>query len=155
MTAPSAPEIRFAFTIEAEIEPPRSSGCGPLGQRLHIPITGGRVDGPRLRGRILPGGSDWPVIGPDGNSRIDAHYTIEAEDGTLIYVRNRGIRVSSAEALEQVRSGREPETGSFYMRAAPVFDAPDGPHEWLRHRIFLSTLQPTPTGVIVHVFEVA
>lgn len=154
MTAPCPPALDFAFRIEAEIAAPLRAGPAPHGDRLHIPITGGPVSGPRLQGRILPGGSDWPVIGPDGNTRIDAHYTVEAVDGALIYVRNRGLRISSADALDRVRAGETLPPEEFYMRAAPVFDAPDGPHGWLRERLFVSTIRPLAEGVVVDVFVV-
>ncbi|MGG7567848.1 DUF3237 domain-containing protein [Rhodovulum sp. DZ06] len=148
------PGLAWAFTIDAEIAAPRSAGPAPHGERLHIAITGGRVHGPRLSGRVLPGGSDWPLIGPDGNSRIEAAYSIEAADGALIFVRNRGIRVSSAETLAALRRGEAVAPGAVYLRAAPVFDAPDGPHAWLRERLFVSVVSPGKTAVQVDVYEV-
>lgn len=151
---PATPGLDLAFTIEAEIDPPRAAGPGPMGERLHIPITGGRVFGPRLAGRILPGGSDWPVIGPDGHSRIHAHYTIEAEDGTLIYVENNGLRVSSPEVLSRLRAGEQVPAEEFYMRAAPVFDAPNGPHRWLSERLFICSLAPAGGRILIEVYEV-
>lgn len=154
MSEPHVPTLALAFRIEAEIATPRRAGPGPFGERLHIPITDGRVHGPRLSGRILPGGSDWPIIGPDGHTRVEAHYTIEAEDGTLIYVRNRGIRVSSAEALDRVRRGETVDPSEFYMRGAPTFDVPDGPHAWLRERLFVCSIRPTPSGVCIDVWSV-
>jgi hypothetical protein len=63
MHNPVEPQLEYVFTITAEIERPRSAGLSPTGERLHIPIIGGTVTGPKLKGRILPGGSDWPIIG--------------------------------------------------------------------------------------------
>lgn len=154
MKAPDVPALEHVFTIEAEIAEPRSSGDGPNGRRLHIPITGGRVFGLRLNGQILPGGSDWPVMGPDGNSVIEAHYTIEADDGTLIYVRNRGMRVSDAATLASVRAGELVAPGAFYMRTAPVFDVPDGPHGWLRTSLFICSALPGERSVVLETFRV-
>ncbi|MBF9031101.1 DUF3237 family protein [Rhodobacterales bacterium HKCCE3408] len=154
MSRPPTPALGYVFSIEAEIAEPRSAGPGPFGERLHIPIIGGRVHGPRLEGVILSGGSDWPLIGPDGNSRIEAHYSIEAADGTLIRVVNRGLRVSSAEVLVRLRGGEPVDPSEVYMRAAPVFDAPDGPHSWLRERLFICSLAPAGSVVCIDVFEV-
>lgn len=154
MICPQVPGLEFVFAIEAQIAPPRSAGTGPYGERLHIPILGGQVHGPRLSGHILPGGSDWPVIGPDGNSIISAHYTIEASDGTLIYVQNQGLRVSTAEALSAVRAGTDPGPDAFYMRAAPRFDCADGPHDWLRRSLFVCALAPGPGCVTINVYRV-
>lgn len=148
------PKLTHVFSIFADIATPRNAGPSPLGARLHIPITGGRVDGPKLKGRVLPGGSDWPVIMPDGNSQIDAHYSIELDDGTLIYVHNKGMRISSQDALSRVREGEELPSEEFYMFAAPVFDAPNGVHQWLRERIFVSKIKPSTESVIVDVYVV-
>lgn len=154
MTRPATPGLEFVFDIEAEIDTPRSAGGSPLGERLHIPITGGRVQGPRLSGRILPGGSDWPVIGPDGNSRIEAHYTIEAADGTLIYVVNKALRISSPEVTARLRAASTVSPDEYYMRGAPVFDAPDGPHQWLRENLFVCSIAPTGARICIEVFRV-
>jgi hypothetical protein len=154
MTAPDVPSLKYVFTIEADITQPRSSGSGPNGRRLHIAITGGRVFGPRLTGRVLPGGSDWPVIRPDGNSVIEAHYTIEADDGTLVYVRNRGLRVSDTATLDLVKAGKPVPTAAFYMRTAPIFDAPDGAHGWLNTCLFVCSARPLSGSVRLETFRV-
>lgn len=152
--SPPKPSLHPVFTIEAQIAPPQSAGAAPHGERLHIPITGGRVHGTHLTGEVLPGGSDWPVIGPDGNSRIHACYTIRADDGTLIYVVNRGLRVSSDDVLRRLRAGHAVDPSEVYMRAAPVFDAPDGKHAWLRERLFICSLLPSKTSVEIDVYVV-
>ena len=154
MSGPVRPSLDHVFTIEADIDPPRSAGMGPHGERLHIPIIGGRIHGPRLNGRILPGGSDWPVIGPDGNSRIEAHYTIEADDGTLIYVVNKALRVSSPEVTARLRAGETVSPSAFYMRGAPVFDAPSGPHRWLSETLFVCSLLPRGRSIVIDVYKV-
>lgn len=155
MTPPNAPALDYAFTITAQIARPRSAGAGPSGERLHIPITGGSVTGPRLSGHVLPGGSDWPVITADGHSHIEAHYTIEADDGTLIYVVNQGLRVSSDQVRARLRAGEAVDPAEYYMRGAPVFDAPTGPHRWLSERLFLCTIAPRADHVVIQVFAVA
>lgn len=154
MSGPVTPGLEYVFTIEAEIAAPRAAGSGPMGERLHIPITGGTVHGPRLSGRILPGGSDWPLIGPDGHSRIEAHYTIEADDGTLIYVVNEGLRVSSDEVRAQLRAGEPVPPDAYYMRAAPRFDTPDGPHAWLRENLFVCSIAPAGDRIAIPVFRI-
>src|SRR5262245_56807592 len=53
------------FTIHAELEAITSLGQTPYGERRVIGILGGTVRGPRLAGRILPGGQDWQIIRSD------------------------------------------------------------------------------------------
>lgn len=148
----SAPALEFVFEIRARIGAVQRAGAGPMGERQHIPILGGSVAGPRLNGRILPGGSDWPLTRADGNSVIDAHYTVEADDGSLIYVHNRGLRVSGAEVLDRLRRGEPVAPHEMYFRSAPVFDAPHGPHGWLNDHLFVATLERVGDGVQVRVF---
>jgi hypothetical protein len=62
------------------------------GERLMVQILGGDVEGPRLRGRILPGGVEWPTYRPDGVGMVDARYTFQSHDGVYINIRNRGFR---------------------------------------------------------------
>ncbi|MBV7379602.1 DUF3237 domain-containing protein [Maritimibacter sp. DP4N28-5] len=155
MRGPVTPALEYAFTIEAQIEAARSAGPAPNGERLHIPISGGHVHGPRLTGRVLPGGSDWPLIEPDGTSRIEARYTIEADDGTLIYVVNKGLRVSSDDVRLRLRAGEVVDPSEFYMRAVPVFDAPIGPHRWLSEAVFVCSLAPRGQTIVIDVYRVA
>ena len=39
-------------------------GIGPFGQRQCYEMTGGVIDGPRLKGKPLGSGGDWMLIGP-------------------------------------------------------------------------------------------
>jgi hypothetical protein len=154
METPQCPSLRHVFTIHARIGDIRLGGSGPLGLRQHIPILCGEVVGPALRGRILPGGSDWALVRADGASAIDAHYTIEADDGALIYVQSRGLRVSSAEVLAQMRLGQAVDPSAVYFRGCPVFEAPTGPHDWLNQRVFVASIHRAAEGVRLDVFQV-
>src|SRR5262252_592970 len=59
------------FTIHAELADIRHFGTTPYGERRVIDILGGRVEGPRLQGRILPG-ADWQIVRPDGVTDLEA-----------------------------------------------------------------------------------
>jgi len=151
---PSEPGLDFAFLIRAEIGEARSGGQSPKGERLHIPITGGTVEGPMLTGTIAPGGSDWPLVRRDGTSEISARYTILASDGAPIMVRNDGLRVSSPEVLARLRAGETVDPSEFYFRSVPVFEAPKGPHGWLNDAIFVASLCRDGADVVIAVYRV-
>jgi hypothetical protein len=89
---PVTPHLERLCRAIVEIAEPLVVGDTPLGRRRIIPITGGRVDGPRLQGVVLPGGADWQIVRADGGAVLEARYTIRAVDGALIYVRNIGLR---------------------------------------------------------------
>jgi len=68
----------------------------PLGETLQgittiIPITGGLVEGPGWRGRVLPGGADWNTRIHGDLTAFYARYNLQTEEGVLITVINEGI----------------------------------------------------------------
>ena len=67
-------------------------GRTPYGERRVIGILGGSVRGPKLNGRILPGGADWQIVRSDGAADISARYTIETDAGARILVSSEGLR---------------------------------------------------------------
>lgn len=156
MSASAGEEIGldFAFEIRAWIAPPLDGGPGRNGHRRVIPITGGTVAGPRLNGRVLPVGADFELVRRDGASAVEAHYALEAEDGTPIYIVNKGLFVAPPEVVARVDAGETVDPSDYYFRAAPVFDAPDGPHGWLSDRLFVSTCRFTPAEVTIRVYVV-
>lgn len=154
MSLPTLPAPEYVFSIDVDITPPLTNGAGINGERKHIPITGGTVAGPRLSGVVLAGGYDWLWQRPDGVAEINAHYSLKTDDGALIYIRNLGLRVASDTARTALQAGQPVDPADYYFRAAPVFDAPDGPHQWLRESLFISRVTPKTLGVVVDVFRV-
>jgi hypothetical protein len=127
----TAPELRFAFEIEVEVGDPLDFGPTQAGHRRVIPIAGGIVSGPKLRGRVVPGGADWQILRPDGTADLDARYTIQAEDGALIYVVNRGIRHGPPEILARLNRGERVDPASYYFRSSASFETSAPDHAWL------------------------
>ncbi|MFZ4286077.1 DUF3237 domain-containing protein [Variovorax sp. HJSM1_2] len=97
---------------------------GPLGMHGKAwPIVGGRFEGRGgLRGSVIPGGADLPVVRPDGVEWINALYRLRVEDGTMIVIHNQGIYVPNK------------------TRLAPVFQVTAGPWDWLTKSLFICTL---------------
>jgi hypothetical protein len=50
------PSLQFLFHLECDMESFKHIGNGPHGDRSTVIFKGGRFEGPRLRGSILPGG---------------------------------------------------------------------------------------------------
>jgi len=50
------PSLQFLFHLECDMEAFRHIGPGPHGDRSTVIFKGGRFEGPRMRGEILPGG---------------------------------------------------------------------------------------------------
>ncbi len=154
--APSAPVpgLTYVFSLRGELAPPVEQGEIDGRRRRFIPVTGGTVRGPRLQGRVLPGGGDWQAVGHDGLTSVLARYCIEAADGTVIGVTNTGVRTASPEVIEKLTQGIEVGADEYYFRTNPVFDVRPGAHEWLRRRLFVARGIRKPDHVIVDFYAV-
>ena len=89
--------------------------------RRMIPIAGGEALGPRIRGKVLPGGADYQVMRADGVTDLQARYVIEIEERRLIYVENSGLRFGPPELMEKLRRGEMVDPALIYFRSTPKF----------------------------------
>ena len=113
----------------ASPEPVAPTSASKDGKREEIwPIVGGRFFGKTIRGTVVPGGGDFPVIRPDGVEVIDALYRLRTDDGVTIIIHNKGLGYPAAK-IEDTR-----------YRLAPEFIAPQGKYDWLNRSVFVSTL---------------
>ena len=148
--------LRLEPLLSAEITlaPPQELGETPLGRRRIIGITGGTFRGERLAGRVLPGGADWQVIRTDGVADLDARYTLETEDGALIYVRNHGYRHGPPEVLQKLAAGIPVDPALYYMRTTPWFETGDARYAWLNRIVCVGTGSREKAAVRLEFFEV-
>ena len=107
-------------------------GKSKFGERRLIPITGGSFKGANIEGVVVPGGADWQLTRPDGDTELNARYTLKTNDGFLIQVINH--------VLLHTPKNKDEKAGP-YARSVLDFEAPsDSPYDWLNHSIFLGTL---------------
>ena len=129
--AVDTPRMEFVFeeivTLGAAVHP----GATPYGERNIIPITGGSFSGPKIKGKVLPGGWDWQLTTKTGCFRIQADYMIQTDDGAVINVVNKGT------------SCKTPTEKAGRLLTVPVFEAPMGPYEWLNGGAYVGTLDGT------------
>lgn len=137
-----APRLELAFEARVEIGAPLSFGHTHAGgERRVVPIAGGAVSGPRVAGRVVPGGADWQVAEEDGTVRLVARYALELADGTLVAVTNTGL----------ARAGAD---GGRYFRTSATFEVADGPHAWLGRSVFVGTARVELPFVVLRFYEV-
>lgn len=149
-----SPTLTLAFSARIELLPPIEQGIVDGLQRRFIPIAGGRVSGDRLQADVLPGGGDAQAIGPDGLTEVHALYSLRADDGTIIAVDNRGIRVASPDVSERLARGEPVSPQDYYFRTTPRFTVADGAHGWLRRTLFIARGIRRPDVVQLDVFAV-
>lgn len=149
-----APALTYVFSARIDVAAPMEQGAIDGGQKRFIPITGGKITGPRLTGEVISGGGDWQTIYPGGLTKLHAQYFLKASDGSVIGITNDGVRVASTEVTQQIARGEPVDPGSYYFRSTPVFDPPPGAHAWLRTRAFVGRGIRRPDHVVVDFYIV-
>ena len=120
------PSIEFAFEERVTIDPAVVLGDSALGHRQYIAITGGTVAGPKLTGKVLPGGHDFQLTYSSSHcTQLSADYFLKADDGTVIHVFNEGLAC--------------PDAPRAIFR--PKLEAPQGAYGWMTQATFVATLE--------------
>lgn len=123
------PKLEFVYEETVTLGPSVHPGETPWGDRNIIPITGGAFAGPKIKGKILPGGWDWQLASKSGCHQVNADYMIQTDDGVIINVRNKGTFCPTRD---------EPHAR---MLTTPAFEAPLGKYAWLNDGAYIGTLQ--------------
>ncbi len=148
------PGLSFVTTLVADVAPPIDVGISSVGRRRVIPILGGRVEGARLSGRVVPGANDYQIIRADGVLELQARYIIETDDGALIFVENTGMRDGPADVLARQAAGEWVDPSLVYFRTIPRFETAAPAYQWLMRRIFVCAGARFPKQVRVAFYEV-
>ncbi|HEY2050379.1 MAG TPA: DUF3237 domain-containing protein [Caulobacteraceae bacterium] len=128
---------------------------GPAGVQQRVSdITGGDFTGDRLRGRVLPGGTDWVIVRGDGATLLDARIVLQTEDGALISMAYTGIRRGSADVMERLARSEDIDPASYYFRIAPRFSTSDPRYEWLNGILAVGVGHRLPGGPVYAVHEI-
>lgn len=150
-----APHLEFAFAIRLWFT--RTSKVEDLpggGWRSAVYLDSGEVEGPRMKGRAVPGsGGDYAHFRPDDTAVFDARYLLETDDGHTIYMQNRGFLWGREPGtMDRLRAwafaGGDPVPhAEYYLRAQPSFEAPlNSPYHWLTRHVFIGVGERKPDG---------
>ena len=131
------PRIEFVFEERVTVGEPVVLGDTALGHRQFIPITGGKIAGPKLNGEVMPGGWDFQLWHANGCGSLSADYFLRADDGTIIHILNESFDCNPKKNGER----------SFFR---PRLEAPKGKYEWMTSSTFVAILElemsPADTG---------
>lgn len=133
------PRVEFVFEFRVDVGTIVTIGGNEGSFRGFTAITGGTVEGPRLRGKVLPGGGDWWVKRSGNTIELNAHYVVETDDGAAIDVLNRGYyRTPTDELLTRImEDGERADPADLYYRTSPVFRTGHPAHKWLAETVFV------------------
>lgn len=151
--APAAPKLTYAFELHATVAAPTELGQVANGRRRIIDITGGTVEG-RIKGKVRPGGADWQIVRADGFTELDTRYTIETDQGQLIYVQNPGVRTAAPDVMKKLLAGELVDPGLVYFRTQPKFETSAPDLQWMTRSLFVGMGERYPNEVVIRFYRV-
>ncbi len=134
------------MTLQVVVPPPQKLGAVPHGTRVIASITSGTFEGPRLRGRVLPGGVDWTLLRSDGVLELDLRIALETDDGALISMTSFGLRHGPPDVLAALARGESVDPSQYYFRTAPRFETSAPQYEFLNRLIAIASGDRRPSG---------
>jgi hypothetical protein len=150
------PRLTRVYRLEAALGEPLDLGDVSQGHRRIVPLTGGTFAGPELSGKLLPGASaDWQIVLPDGTTLGDIRYTLQTNDGALLYVQSRGVRHGSAEVLARLARGEDVDPSEYTFRASTRIETASARLDWLNRGVFVSVGGRLQGAVIYETYLVA
>ena len=146
--------LEYEFTYHATLKEPVVVGQGPYGTRLVYEVTGGSFEGARLRGKVLTGGADWLLVGPDGWGRLDVRAQFLTDDGAAIYLVYYGVLEMNEAVQRATTEGSGTDYGDQYFRTHPRFETGDPRYSWLNQTLFVAEGRVLPHAVEYNVYRV-
>jgi hypothetical protein len=142
------------MTLQVKVSGAQKIGPVPHGTRLTAPITDGHFEGPRLRGKVLPGGCDWTLLRGDGVLELDLRLTLETDDGALIHMTSFGLRHGPPEVLAALTRGERVDPSTYYFRTTPRFETANPKYAFLNRLLAVSNGDRRAEGPIYTIYEV-
>jgi Protein of unknown function (DUF3237) len=143
---------RHLLTLKLVTSPVEALGAVPLGTRYIFPISGGQFEGPRLKGKVLPGGGDWALLRSDGVLELDLRITLQTDDDALIYMTFTGLRHGPAEVIAALGRGEAVDPAKYYFRTASRFETASEKYAFMNKLLAIGAGQNLPSGP-VHVID--
>jgi hypothetical protein len=157
-----SPKMEFVFEVDLNFTRTHNINNMPTGAgRGAVYLDSGTVRGPHLNGIALPdSGGDWALFRPDDVLSFDARYMLQADDGTLILLRNNGyLWGRSPDTMVKIRAwifenGPEVPESDYYLRANPTFEVERGKYDWLMRHVFIGIGRRKESGNILRYYAV-
>ncbi len=150
------PELRseFLFTIRVTVSGLIDVGETPLGTR-HVDLLGpGTFEGPRLRGEVLPGGTDQKLFRRDGAMHPNVRLVLRTDDQALIYMHYTGVRYGAPEVMARIAAGETVDPSEYYLRNVPFFETASPRYDWLNRIVAAGVGRRMPDHAAYDVFEI-
>jgi len=145
--------VEHLCDFSIDLEPPQVIPT-PRGNRVTYIVRKGVVEGPELRGEILPGGGDWLMFGNDGVGRLDVRATLRTHDGALVHVTTHGVADLPPEAMELWGNGERIGWDRMYTRSTLLFETGDERYAWLNRVVTVAVNELAQDHVDYRIYKV-
>jgi hypothetical protein len=142
------------MTVSVIAAPLQKLGAVPYGVRTFVPVAGGKFEGPRLRGKILPGGGDWLLLRSDGVLELDLRITLETDDHALIHMTFQGMRHGPPDVVAAFGRGEVVDPVRYYFRTVPRFETSAEPYAFMNRIVTVGVGEPRPDGAVHRIDEI-
>lgn len=138
-----AQELKYEllFELKALLENPIHVGKSTLGTRTIYPVKSGTIEGPKIKGEILPNGGDWLLTLDSATSKLDVRAVIKTTEGEIIYTSYSGY------------IHKNPD-GTYYFRTNPIFETSSKKYYWLNYTIAVGVGRFIDGGVAYYVYAI-
>ena len=144
---------RPLFVMRLSVKPLQIVGAAPGGFRRVGVVPGGSFSGDHLSGEVLDGGADWQIVRPDGATTLDVRLVLKTDDGAMIAMSYRGLRLGPREVIERLEAGEAVDPASYYFRIAATFETAAPSFHWLNDLLAVGVGHRGPGGVMYSLFE--
>ena len=135
---PEALESEFLMDMILETQP-----AVQVGPRTVVGVTGGTFEGPKLRGKVIGPGADWPLVINPTLRILDVRTLLVTDDDQRIYMTYRGV-------IHTPPAGQ----GERYWRTVPIFETDSKKYEWLTQSVFVGVSFQVPQRVPYRIFQI-
>ena len=148
---------RVLCILDADVDAPWMTGAGPLGARAIANISGGTVEGERLKGEVLRSGADWFIQRGDGMMALDVRAAVKTHDGAMIYLTYEGRLHAAPDVAARLFDPEHQasvDPSEYYFRTNPLFETGDERYQWLNGIVAVGVGRLRPGGVNYTIHEI-
>jgi Protein of unknown function (DUF3237) len=96
-----------------------------------VDIPSGWVEGPGIKGKVLPPSGDWLRTLASGVTRIDVRAVVQTDDNQIVYISYNGTLQCPKESVDKLMNGELLKADDCYAIVAPMFETSSGKYSWL------------------------
>jgi hypothetical protein len=140
VAVPRPEALKSEFLMDMILE---TAPAVAIGSRTVVAVSGGTFEGPKLKGKVVGPGADWPLRINDTLRVLDVRTLLITDDDQKIYTTYRGV-------IYTPPAGQ----GERYWRTVPIFETDSKKYDWLNHVVAVGVSFTIPQRVCYRVFEI-